>query len=73
MKAYLFWYKCDEYARTEYIYIFAFTAKQARYFFIKNGYTHMYDYETTPVDEIDALNFTMRHECGEIRGELARI
>lgn len=73
MKAYLFWYKSDEYAKTEYIYIFALSLKQARFFYIKNGYTHMYDYSLNPVDEIEANHFTIRHEVGEIRGELARI
>lgn len=73
MKAYLFWYKCNEYARTEYIYIFALTRKQACYFYAKAGYTNMYDYEVYPVDEIDEKNFTMVHKVGEIRGELARI
>ena len=71
--AYLFWYKSDEYAPTEYIYIVAFSVKQARYFYIKNGYTYMYDYSCTPVDEISADNWTARHEIGDILGQYARI
>lgn len=73
MKAYLFWYKSDERAPTEYIYIIAYTMKQARYFYIRQGYTRMYDYSFTPVDEISADNWTARHEIGDILGQYARI
>lgn len=72
-KAYLFWYKCDEYATTEYIYIIAFSVKQARLFYIKHGYTHMYDYSLMPVDEIDATSWLARHEIGDILGQYAII
>lgn len=71
--AYLFWYKSDEYATTEYIYIIAFSVKQARLFYIKSGYTRMYDYSCTPVDAISADNWTARHEIGDILGQYARI
>lgn len=71
--AYLFWYKSSEYATTEYIYIVAFSVKQARLFYIKQGYTRMYDYSLSPVDTISADNWTTNHEIGEILGQYARI
>lgn len=73
MKAYLFWYKSDEYAPIEYIYIIAVSVKQARYFFIKNGYMNMYDASLKPVDYIDKLDFLKPHKIGDILGQYAVI
>ena len=73
MKAFLFWYKSDEYAKTEYIYIIAVSEKQANFLFYKNGYKNMYDYSNGPVDIIDALYFRARHNVGDILGQNAII
>ena len=73
MKAYLFWYKSDEYAPTEYIYIIAYTLKQARYYYIKLGYTRMFDYSLDPVKEIEQKRFNAKHEIGDILGQYAVI
>lgn len=73
MKAYLFWYKSDEYAPTEYVYIIAVSVKQAQWFWVHNGYTHMYDYCFNPIDAIDAKDFIKRHEVGDILGQYATI
>ena len=72
-KAYLFWYKSSEYAKTEYFYIIAFSVKQACLFYVRQGYTRMYDYDTTPCDAIPAQNWKARHEIGEILGQYAII
>lgn len=72
-KAYLFWYKSSEYATTEYIYIIAFSVKQASLFYVKQGYTRMYDYDTTPCDAIPAQYWQARHEIGDILGQYAVI
>ena len=66
MKAYLFWYKSDEYAPTEYVYVIAYSAKQARFFFYREGYTRMWDYSNWPIDEIEKYNFTREHTIGQI-------
>lgn len=73
MKAYLFWYICCEYGRTEYIWIIAYSIKQARYFFFKNGYGENYDYSISPVDERQEKDFVIHHKVGEILGDMARI
>lgn len=58
---------------TEYIYIIAYTPKQARFFFINQGYNNMYDYELSPVDEIPQRDFVRDHKCGDILGQYAVI
>ena len=73
MKAFLFWYKSDEYAKTEYIYIIAVSEKQANFIFYKNGYKNMYDYSNGPIDIIDAYYFRARHNVGDILGQDAII
>lgn len=73
MKAYLFWYKCDELAPTEYVYIIAKSVKQAQWFWVHNGYTHMYDYCFNPIDAIDEHNFVNHHQVGEMFGQYAVI
>ena len=73
MKAFLFWYKSDEYAKTEYIYIIAVSEKQANFIFYKNGYKNMYDYSNGPIDIIDAYYFRARHNVGDILGKDAII
>ena len=65
-QAYMFWYICNENGPTEYVYIIAFTEKQARYFFVKNGYTKMYDYSLFPV----RVRATSKLHClGEMLGQ----
>ena len=73
MKAYLYWYKSDEYAPTEYIYIIALSLKQANYIFYSKGYKNMADYSNGPIDIIDACYFRARHEVGDILGQNAII
>ena len=68
-KAYLFWYKSSEFARTEYIYIVAVSIKQARYFYIKNGYARMYDYSLNPLDDLPVE--PIDYEIGTILGQYA--
>lgn len=69
-QAYMFWYMSSQYAPTEYVYIIAFSEKQARMFFIKNGYTRMYDYSLNPVRVVKT---TKRHEVGDMLGQYARL
>lgn len=73
MKAFLFWYKSSTYAPTEYIYIIAYTLRQAQYFYRKAGYTRMYDYDTLPVDCIQEYDFVEPHRVGDILGQYATI
>lgn len=73
MSAYLFWYKCGPNATTEYIYIIAYTLKQARYIFFTQGYTRMYDFSTSPVDIIPQERFLKDHKAGTILGQYAVI
>lgn len=69
-QAYLFWYKSEDLAPTEYIYIVAVSEKQARYFYVKEGYTRMYDYE---VQSVDVLPLTKDYEVGTILGQYATL
>ena len=71
MKAYLYWYKCDEYAKTEYIYIIAVSVKQANYIFYSQGYKNMTDYSNGPIDIISAYYFRNHHKVGDILGQNA--
>ena len=71
--AFVFWYKSSELAPTEYIYIIAFTEKQARFFYSNNGYTKMFDYSLNPVNVVKAERWTTSHEVGDILGQYARI
>ena len=73
MKAYLFWYKCGPNATTEYIYIIAYTLQQARYIYFTQGFTRMYDYDTSPVDVIPQKDFMREHKAGDILGQYAVI
>lgn len=73
MKAYLFWYKSNEYARTEYIYIIAVSVRQAQWYWVHKGYTRMYDYCFYPIDEIEAKDFMQSHNIGDILGQFAII
>lgn len=73
MKAYLFWYKNDEYAPTEYVYIIALSYKQANYFwynYLHNVLGYVYDYDTTPCN---VMQCTRPHDVGDILGQNARI
>ena len=72
-KAYLLWYKVDANATTEYIYIIAFSVKQAILFFDKQGYSKMYDYDKNPIDCIPSNNWLAKHEIGDILGQYATI
>lgn len=73
MKAYLFWYKSEEDAPTEYVYIIALSMKQAQYYWVHHGYTRMYDYCFNPIDAIDAKDFVKQHKVGEMLGQYATI
>lgn len=76
MKAYLFWYKSNELEHTEYIYVIAYTLKQALYFwrnYVKNVLGNVYDYEQLPVDIIREEDFVKKHNVGDILGEYAII
>lgn len=67
--AYLFWYKSSQDATTEYIYVIAFSSKQATYLFAKHGFTHMYDFSVGPIDEIYAKHWQAKHRIGDILGQ----
>ena len=71
--AFQFWYKSSEDAQTEYIYIIAFTYKQARYLFDKAGYKRMYDFSYYCSDTIPACYWLAKHEIGDILGQNAVI
>lgn len=71
MKAYLYWYKSDDYAPTEYIYIIAKSIRQANYIFYSKGYKNMADYSNMPIDVIDACYFRATHHIGDILGQYA--
>lgn len=73
MKAYLFWYKSDEYAPTEYVYIIAVSVKQAIYYWLHKGYARMYDYCYNPIDAIEEKDFLKPHKIGDILGQYAII
>lgn len=75
-RAYLFWYKSDEYATTEYIYVIAITPKQARYFwfkYIREDLGAVYDYTNAPVGDITEEDFETNHNVGDILGQYAVI
>lgn len=71
--AFVFWYKSSELAPTEYIRIIAFSEKQARLFYVKNGFTRMYDYSLNAVNVITCEHWTTSHEVGDILGQYARL
>ena len=71
--AYLFWYKSSETARTEYIYIVAWTVKQARFYFFDRGFNKYYDYASWPVDEIPQSEWEIDHKPGTVLGDNAII
>ena len=71
--AFLFWYKSSEYAITEYIYIIAFTHKQACYFYDCAGYRRMYDYSYKCYEAIVASDWNKPHKIGDILGQHAII
>ena len=71
--AFLFWYKSSEYSPTEYIYIIAFTHKQACYFYDRAGYRRMYDYSHEYCDARPASEWNKPHEVGDILGQYAVI
>lgn len=76
MKAYTFWYKITETARTEYVYVVACSYKQARYFwfnYLKYTLGYAYDYDLEPCDEIDSTDFVKEHHVGDILGQNAII
>lgn len=76
MKAYLFWYKTDPMASTEYMYVIAVSCKQAMYFwhnYLKNTLGYAYDYTREPCDAIEGEDFVRRHEVGDILGQNAVI
>lgn len=75
-KSYLFWYKAEQTAPTEYLYVIAFTLKQAKYFwfnYLKNTLGYAWDYDLNPVDIIEEKDFVKQHDAGEILGQYAVI
>ena len=70
-QAYQFWYKSSQDAPTEYIYIIAFTYKQAVYLFHKAGYNRMYDYSNYCCDTIPCAYWLNKHDIGDILGQNA--
>lgn len=70
LKAYQFWYKSSDTATTEYIYIVAFSRKQACMYFSKYGYTLMYDFDYYPIDELE-LSGLVKYACGRVLGQYA--
>lgn len=74
MKAFLFWYQNGANSACEYVYIIAYTEKQAKYFWFnlvkKNGYDRMSDYAKYSVCELDTFYFTRTHKVGEALGYL---
>lgn len=76
LHAYLFWYKTDEYATTEYVYVVAYSYKQARHFwfnYLKYTLGWACDYQLTPCDVIDGNDFMKQHKAGDILGQYAII
>lgn len=76
MKAYLFWYKSDQLAPTEYIYIIALSLKQARFLwgrYLRSNIGECYDYDFNPVDLINECDFARPHKVGDILGQNAII
>lgn len=71
--AYQFWYKSSADAPTEYIYIIAFSYKQARAIFYHAGYHKMYDFSYYCSDTIPACYWLAKHEIGDILGQNAVI
>ena len=71
--AFQFWYKSSADAPTEYIYIIAFSYKQARLYFNKAGYHRMYDYSYYCCDTIPCKYWLAHHEVGDILGQNAVI
>lgn len=75
-KAFLFWYKMDVEAITEYVYVIATSIKQAKYFwfkYLREDLGAVYDYDAMPVDIINQKDFVKPHKVGEILGECAII
>lgn len=76
MKAYLFWYKMTATSTTEYIYIIAFSYKQACFYwwqYVRNTLGHVYEYDIEPCDIINYERFLKKHKAGEILGANAVI
>lgn len=73
LNAYQFWYKSEEDARTEYIYIIAESEKMAIGLFASYGYNKFYDYDITPIDVIEGQYFLYDHKAGDVLGQFALI
>ena len=41
-------------------------------YFSKYGYTHMYDYERYPIDEVE-LSGRVKYNCGQVLGQYAEL
>ena len=76
MKAFLFWFQYNEDDPASYVYIIAYTLKQARYFwfnYLKYTIGHVSDYNLNPCDVINEYDFMRNHKVGDILGENAII
>lgn len=76
MNAYTYWFKTNETAPTEYIYVIALTENQAKYFwknYLKNVLGFASDYTLTPVECIKGKDFIIKHKIGDILGQYAVI
>lgn len=71
MKAFKFFYQSTINSRIEYLYILAYTLKQACYFLTihrRNVLGHVYDISYEPVEVIESKDFINYHEVGEVYG-----
>lgn len=67
LNCYLCWYKSNFDSKTEYVYIFAYTAKQAMYYF-NNAFALMADScESADLYKTED-DFILKHKAGEIWG-----
>lgn len=67
LNCYLCWYKSDFNTRTEYVFVFAYTAKEAYHYFIK-GFGGMIDFCDYADFYKSEEQFKLHHEAGEIWG-----
>lgn len=68
MNAYQFWYRSDDYAPTEYIWIISDSPVHALNIFASRGYNEYPDYSDDPSDIIPESEFETNHIPGEILG-----
>lgn len=72
--AYKFWYKSDILSPTEYVYVIAYSEKQAKHIFYSMGYKDMEDYADDPVMTRTLSTYGIaNYVAGDIVGEWARL